>query len=222
MLHIDHLYFSYTGKAPWLLDDISLSIPKGSYISIVGNNGCGKSTLLELILGMMEPVSGTISCEAHRIGYVSQYHEKDSAFPITVKEVIESYGHLLHLHDFSVKDILSVTGMEDYMHERMGNLSGGQHQKVLIARALMGHPDLLILDEPSTGVDITSQREIYGELSCLNREKKLTVLSVEHNMIEAGKVSTGLYHIDRGRGHLCSVDHYIKEYITKECGHVQL
>lgn len=222
MLHIDHLYFSYTGKAPWLLEDISLSVPKGSYISIVGNNGCGKSTLLELILGMMEPVSGTISCEAHRIGYVAQYHEKDSAFPITVKEVIESYGHLLHLHDFSVKDILSVTGMEDYMHERMGNLSGGQHQKVLIARALMGHPDLLILDEPSTGVDITSQREIYGELSCLNREKKLTVLSVEHNMIEAGKVSTGLYHIDRGRGHLCSVDHYITEYITKECGHVQL
>ena len=222
MLDIDHLYFSYIGKEPWLLEDISLHVPKGSYISIVGSNGSGKSTLLKLILGFLSPVKGTISLKARRLGYVPQMPSRDHAFPITVEEVIHSYGKLLRLKSISIRDTLSVTGMEDYAHELMGNLSGGQHQKVLIARALMGSPDLLVLDEPSTGVDIKSQREIYGELSRLNREKALTVLAVEHNMEEAGKVSTGLYHVDGGRGHLCSVSHYIEEYIKKEGGHVQL
>lgn len=226
MLDIENLYFSYTGREPWLLEDISLHVPKGSYISIVGNNGSGKSTLLKLILRFLAPVKGTIRCEARRIGYVPQMPSRDHAFPITVAEVIHSYGKLLHLKSISVKDVLSVTGMEDYRGELMGNLSGGQHQKVLIARALMGSPDLLILDEPSTGVDLASQREIYGELSRLNREKGLTVLAVEHNMEEAGRVSSGLYHVDGGKGHLCSVScsvsHYIEEYIKKEGGHVQL
>ena len=222
MLDIENLYFSYTGREPWLLENISLHVPKGSYISIVGNNGSGKSTLLKLILRFLTPVKGTIRCEARRIGYVPQMPSRDHAFPITVAEVIHSYGKLLHLKSISVKDVLSVTGMEDYRGELMGNLSGGQHQKVLIARALMGSPDLLILDEPSTGVDLASQREIYGELSRLNREKGLTVLAVEHNMEEAGQVSSGLYHVDGGKGHLCSVSHYIEEYIKKEGGHVQL
>lgn len=222
MLDIENLYFSYTGREPWLLEDISLHVPKGSYISIVGNNGSGKSTLMKLILHFLAPVKGTIRCEARQIGYVPQMPSRDHAFPITVAEVIHSYGKLLHLKSISVKDVLSVTGMEDYRGELMGNLSGGQHQKVLIARALMGSPDLLILDEPSTGVDLASQREIYGELSRLNREKGLTVLAVEHNMEEAGQVSSGLYHVDSGKGHLCSVSHYIEEYIKKEGGHVQL
>lgn len=216
MLTIDHLYFSYTGKAPWLLEDISLHVEKGEYISIVGNNGSGKSTLLKLILGFLNPSKGTLTCRAKRIGYVPQMPARDQAFPITVEEVIHSYGKLLHLPSIPVKDILSITGMEGFSQKLMGNLSGGQHQKVLIARALMGHPDLLVLDEPSTGVDIESQREIYSELSRLNKEKKLTVLSVEHNLEEAGKVSSQLYHVDHGKGHLCSVDHYIREYIEKE------
>lgn len=222
MLTIDHLYFSYTGKEPWLLEDISLQVPKGSYISIVGNNGSGKSTLLKLILGFLHPTKGAIQCHARRIGYVPQMPGRDQAFPITVREVIHSYGKLLHLKNFSVKETLAATGMEDYENELMGRLSGGQHQRVLIARALMGSPDLLILDEPSTGVDLTNQKEIYRELSRLNRESHLTVLAVEHNMEEAGKVSTSLYHVDRGHGHLCSVSHYIREYIEKEGGHVQL
>ena len=222
MLTIDHLYFSYTGKEPWLLEDISLHVPKGSYISIVGSNGSGKSTLLKLILRFLTPTKGTIQCHARRIGYVPQMPGRDQAFPITVREVIHSYGKLLHLKNFSVKETLAATGMEDYENELMGRLSGGQHQRVLIARALMGSPDLLILDEPSTGVDLTNQKEIYRELSRLNRESHLTVLAVEHNMEEAGKVSTSLYHVDRGHGHLCSVSHYIREYIEKEGGHVQL
>ena len=80
--------------------------------------------------------------------------------------------------------------------------------------------DLLILDEPSTGVDLTSQRDIYKELDTLHKDKGVTILAVEHNLAEAGKVSDRLYHVEHGHGHLCSVRHYIEEYIEKEGGHV--
>lgn len=120
MLTIDHLYFSYTGKEPWLLEDISLQVPEGSYISIVGNNGSGKSTLLKLILGFLHSAKGTIRMNARRIGYVPQMPGRDQAFPITVREVIHSYGKLLHLNSFSVKETLAATGMEDFEDVLMG------------------------------------------------------------------------------------------------------
>lgn len=216
MISIQNMYFSYNREAPWLLEDISLHVPKGAYISIVGSNGSGKSTLLRLILGFLKPSRGTIDIAAHRIGYVAQNNMLDRSFPITVEEVIYSYGKILRLPHISVEKALSRTGMEDFSKNRMGDLSGGQQQKVLIARALMGQPDLLILDEPSTGVDIQSQREIYGELSHLNRDEGLTILSVEHNLHAAGKVSTMLFHVHEGRGHLCSVDQYVEEYLKEE------
>ena len=156
MLTIENLYFSYTGSAPWLLENVDFHLAGGEYISIVGNNGSGKSTLLKIILGFLKPVSGTVTRRARRIGYVPQRSASDASFPITVEEVIHSYGKLLHLKKIDVDQVLSVTGMEGYKKQLMGSLSGGQHQKVLIARALMGSPDLLILDEPSTGVDLTS------------------------------------------------------------------
>jgi zinc transport system ATP-binding protein len=86
----------------------------------------------------------------------------------------------------------------------MGTLSGGQNQKILIARALMGNPDLLILDEPSTGVDINSQKEIYGLLKRINTENGITIVSVEHNLNAAISNSTLIYHLLGGQGHLCS------------------
>lgn len=221
MISLDHIYFSYNKRAPWLLEDISLHVPKGAYISIVGSNGSGKTTLLRLILGFLKPSKGDIEINARRIGYVSQNQLLDRSFPITVGEVIHSYGKILSLSHISVTAALSRTGMESFAKRRMGSLSGGQQQKVLIARALMGKPDLLVLDEPSTGVDIQSQRDIYSALSRLNKEKGLTILSVEHNLHEAGRVSTMLFHVHEGRGHLCTVEQYVNEYLKEEgCGRV--
>lgn len=216
MITITDLNFSYTGKKPYLLSEINLNVPKGAYISIVGNNGCGKSTLLRLILKFMLPTHGSIRINASRIGYVPQKKDTDSAFPITVKEVIHSYGRILHLHSIDVRSILSVTGMESQAEELVGNLSGGQYQRMLIARALMGNPDLLILDEPSTGVDVSSQKEIYAVLHRLNAEQKLTILAVEHNLYAAARYSSMLYHIANGHGHLCTPQHYLDEYMTRE------
>lgn len=97
----------------------------------------------------------------------------------------------------------------------MGTLSGGQNQKILIARALMGNPDLLTLDEPSTGVDINSQKEIYGFIKKINKEKGITIVSVEHNLNAAISNLTLIYHLTGGQGHLCTPQKYAAEYLKK-------
>ncbi len=216
MIIIENLFFKYTGQTPYTLSGVNLLVPKDSYISIVGNNGCGKSTLLKLILGFLSPTTGTIQIKTNKIGYVPQRQEFNSAFPITVQEVIYSYGKLLHMKNINVCEILSITQMQDFKNQLVGDLSGGQYQRMLIARALMGTPDLLVLDEPSTGVDISSQKEIYKILRELNKNKKLTILSVEHNLYAATESSSMIYHLSNGKGHLCTPQNYLKEYIAKE------
>ena len=216
MIIIENLFFKYTGQTPYTLSGVNLLVPKDSYISIVGNNGCGKSTLLKLILGFLSPTTGTIQIKTNKIGYVPQRQEFNSAFPITVQEVIYSYGKLLHMKNINVCEILSITQMQDFKNQLVGDLSGGQYQRMLIARALMGTPDLLVLDEPSTGVDISSQKEIYKILRELNKNKKLTILSVEHNLHAATESSSMIYHLSDGKGHLCTPQNYLKEYIAKE------
>ena len=216
MIIIENLFFKYTGQTPDTLSGVNLLVPKDSYISIVGNNGCGKSTLLKLILGFLSPTTGTIQIKTNKIGYVPQRQEFNSAFPITVQEVIYSYGKLLHMKNINVCEILSITQMQDFKNQLVGDLSGGQYQRMLIARALMGTPDLLVLDEPSTGVDISSQKEIYKILRELNKNKKLTILSVEHNLYAATESSSMIYHLSDGKGHLCTPQNYLKEYIAKE------
>ena len=216
MIIIENLFFKYTGQTPYTLSGVNLLVPKDSYISIVGNNGCGKSTLLKLILGFLSPTTGTIQIKTNKIGYVPQRQEFNSAFPITVQEVIYSYGKLLHMKNINVCEILSITQMQDFKNQLVGDLSGGQYQRMLIARALMGTPDLLVLDEPSTGVDISSQKEIYKILRELNKNKKLTILSVEHNLYAATESSSMIYHLSDGKGHLCTPQNYLKDYIAKE------
>ena len=216
MIIIENLFFKYTGQTPYTLSGVNLLVPKDSYISIVGNNGCGKSTLLKLILGFLSPTTGTIQIKTNKIGYVPQRQEFNSAFPITVQEVIYSYGKLLHMKNINVCEILSITQMQDFKNQLVGDLSGGQYQRMLIARALMGTPDLLVLDEPSTGVDISSQKEIYKILRELNKNKKLTILSVEHNLYAATESSSIIYHLSDDKGHLCTPQNFLKEYIAKE------
>jgi len=164
MITAENLTFSYTGSAPFILNGLELKINNGEYVSVVGDNGCGKSTLMKLILRFLKPTHGSIVTDAKKIGYVPQ--KSDSAnygFPITVYEMLNSYRKLLKIKDrHVVAQSLRQLGLSDFSSSLMGNLSGGQAQKALIARALMGNPDLLLLDEPSAGVDIDSQREIYA------------------------------------------------------------
>lgn len=215
MIQAQKLYFSYTGLSPYVLENLDMHIKNGEYVSVVGDNGSGKSTLMRLALKFLKPTSGEIVCHANRVGYVPQKKDAIAAgFPITVQEMLVSYGRLLKIKDKRVAmESLAQVGMESFSSSLVGNLSGGQYQKVIIARALMGEPDLLILDEPSSGVDVESQREIYTFLKRLNATHGITVVSVEHNLDAAVKNSTSIYHISGGRGHFCSPERYAKEYL---------
>lgn len=215
MIQIDHLYFSYTGIAPFILNDINLKIEDGEYISVIGDNGCGKTTLMRILLGFLKPTRGSISMDTRYIGYVPQRNDfTNTSFPITVYEVMNSYRKILKLKDkLIIMEALTRTGMENHKNSLMGNLSGGQTQKILIARALMGNPRLLILDEPSTGIDMDSQKEIYGMLKEMSLNQKITILAVEHNLEAVFHNSTKIFHLHSGHGHLCSPQKYKNEYL---------
>jgi zinc transport system ATP-binding protein len=215
MIKAENLFFSYTGSPPYVLDGINLDLHAGEYVSVVGENGCGKSTLMRLILKFIKPTSGSIASHAKRIGYVPQKNDfSNSDFPITVFETLNYYRRLLGIKSKStVAGNLERVGMSSFSNALMGTLSGGQNQKILLARALMGNPDLLILDEPSTGVDRNSQKEIYGFLKKINLENGITIVSVEHNLDAAISNSTGIYHLAGGQGHLCTPEQYTDEFL---------
>lgn len=210
MIQIKNLSFSYTGSQPYLLDNINLTFEAGSYVSILGENGSAKSTLVKLILKLLKPNTGSISLNTDVFGYVPQRMESfNSQFPITVLEMLQCHLKTLKLKDKTlIAESLKKVNMLEFKDSLIGNLSGGQQQKIFIARAIMSTPKLLILDEPSTGIDIPSQEEIYSILKNLNRASGVTVLSVEHNLNAALENSTHIYKLERAKGTLYSVEEY--------------
>lgn len=211
MIDIKNLCFSYTNKPPYILNDISLNLPKGIYLSIVGENGSCKTTLIKLILGLLKPTSGGIEIDSNSIGYVPQRLDSfNSQFPITVKEVLSCHKKTLKNNSIDIDSILKDVNMLDFKNRLLGMLSGGQQQRVLIARALMGNPDIIILDEPSTGVDENNQKEIYNILKKLNKENKKTIISIEHNLDIAINNSTHILRIENASTRLFTVNEFIE------------
>lgn len=210
MININNLCFSYTSKRPYQLNNINLNIPKGAYVSIIGENGSCKTTLIKLILGLLNPISGSININSRSIGYVPQRLDSfNSQFPITVCEVLECHKNILKKQvNMDVNRTLEEVNLKSFKNSLLGNLSGGQQQRVLIARALMGNPDLIILDEPSTGVDENNQKEIYKLLSTLNKEDNKTIISIEHNIDIALRFSTHILKIHNGNLNLYTVNEY--------------
>ncbi|GAB6106597.1 metal ABC transporter ATP-binding protein [Fusibacter bizertensis] len=217
MIKFENVDFSYGNGTGRILQNINFEINEGDYITVIGENGSGKTTLMKLLLNFLSPTSGTITRDIKRLGYVPQKSDfANTSFPITVFEALYSYGKLLKIKD---KDLtlqkLEQVGMLDYKDALMGTLSGGQAQKILIARALLGNPDLLVLDEPTTGVDVAGQKDIYAFLKKINAEEKITIVSVEHNIETIISNSTQIYHVKDKRGHLCSTQKYADEYLKK-------
>lgn len=199
LIELDNVSFSYENNAP-VLENLSFTIHKGDYLGIIGPNGGGKTTLIKIILGLLHPTHGTIKLfgierhhfeEKFRIGYVPQrVTQTDKDFPATVLEVVRS-GRIARLgffHGYTKKDsdaiehAMEISGIAKYRDTLIGNLSGGERQRVFIARALAGEPEVLILDEPTVGVDIGAQKTFYEFLSSLNRDHHLTIVFISHDV----------------------------------------
>lgn len=212
MINIKDLTFSYTNKPPYLIENVNLNIPKGIYLSIIGENGSAKTTLVKLILGLLKPTSGTITVNAKGIAYVPQKIESfNSQFPISVYEILKTHGNSIGIKNKSeIEKALDKVNMLEFTNKLIGSLSGGQQQRVFIGRALMGNPELIILDEPSTGVDFKNQVSIYSLLSKLNKENGKTIISVEHNVNMALKYSTHILEVIEGNPTLYTIDEYLK------------
>lgn len=190
---LENVSFSYDNTL--VLENVSLSIGEGDFVGIFGPNGGGKTTLLEIIMGFLYPRDGKVSLwddlpkkSLSRIGYVPQIARFDKQFPITVEEVV-LMGRLSHLsfwgtlkpeHKQLALDALKQVGMESFKDHSFGNLSGGQAQRVLIARALASKPKLLILDEPTASVDPDAEEAILEILKSL--KGSVTILMVTHDL----------------------------------------
>ncbi|MCH7566187.1 MAG: metal ABC transporter ATP-binding protein [Nitrospirae bacterium] len=199
IIRFSHATFGFPGVVA--LQDISLEIPEGEFVGVIGPNGSGKTTLCRAILGLMRPLEGSLqifdcACEklrCHhraRIGYLPQKGVLERNFPITVLEAVMMgrYGALglfrrprQQDREIAVEALENV-GMQDHRNTALGHLSGGQQQRVLIARALAQKPQVLLLDEPTTGVDITTQHSVLDLVQHLHRDLGLTVLLVTHDI----------------------------------------
>lgn len=213
MINIKSLCFSYDGSENYNLNNINLRIPKGHYISVVGENGSYKTTLIKLLIGTLKPSAGTIEKNIKTIGYVPQRSDDfNSEFSITVYEILKIHLKALKINDFNEIDkVLQIVHMEEFKHSLIGNLSGGQQQRIFIARALLGSPELLVLDELSTGIDEKTQLEIYNLISELNKKNNLTIISVEHSKEKALKYSSKILELSLGNLHLYSRDEYLNK-----------
>lgn len=198
IVDMQNIWFKYDG--PYVLKDASLSIYKGDYLGVIGPNGSSKSTLIKLALGMMSPQRGEIFLfgqsiktfkDWHRVGYVAQKANAfNTSFPATVQEVVAAnlyakiglFKPIRKKHMEAVAQALKVVGMEDFKDRLIGQLSGGQQQKVFIARALVSQPEIIFLDEPTVGIDTNSQLEFYELLEKLNRELGMTIVMVSHDI----------------------------------------
>jgi zinc transport system ATP-binding protein len=190
----------YRAHGNLILKNIDLLVQRGSYAAIIGPNGGGKTTLVRLLLGLDKVTEGTIRLFGkplrefdawHKIGYVPQRVSLvDRQFPATVYEVVKMgrvarrglFGRERPEDVAAVEQAMEKMAVSDLRHRLVGELSGGQRQRVMIARALASEPEVLILDEPNTGVDVQSQSRFYDLLRTLNREEALTILFITHDV----------------------------------------
>ena len=178
-LKLTDVGYSYQNQP--VLENISFSIEEGDYVGIIGPNGGGKTTLVKIILGILKPQTGKIEMSSRSIGYLPQKtFTTDYFFPTTVEEVITSA--LDKKNPQTLAKTLEIMEIGNLRKKLISELSGGQRQRVFIARALVNQPKILILDEPTVGVDLNSQRQFYSFLKYLNKELKISIIFITHDL----------------------------------------
>ncbi len=218
VINVEKLTFEYSDTA--ILKNVNFKLYKGDFLGIIGANGAGKSTLIKLILGLLSPDSGKISLfgtdfskARKKIGYVSQKANSfNSDFPATVKEVVRAnlfaekglFKPYTKKDDKKVLSALELVGMTQHRDKLIGTLSGGEQQRVFIARALVREPELLLMDEPTVGIDANSVRDIMDIMKKLNRNG-MTIIMTNHDTPALLEVSNKL---------LIFCEHGYEEFVT--------
>lgn len=189
LIEVEGVSFAY-GAAP-ALTAVTLTVREGDFIALIGPNGSGKSTLVKVMLGLIRPGAGTVRLFGEdvrsfrrweKVGYIPQKAvSSDPDLPVSVREVV-TMGMRGRVTAAQVDEALALTGMGGVSGRRIGSLSGGQRQRVFISRALVSSPALLVLDEPTAGVDAASQEQFYDLLDRLNRERGITLVLVTHDI----------------------------------------
>lgn len=224
LIDVSDLTFAYDDRP--VLENVSVEIQSGEFIGIFGPNGGGKSTFLKLLMGFLKPKKGKIEiggltpADARRkIAYVPQITLFDKQFPISVLEVVlmgclselTLWGSYSEKSKRRAKEALEQVGLQDKQHQAFGTLSGGQAQRVLIARALASHPEILLLDEPTASIDTEAEETIYRILSEMKGSK--TILMVTHD----------LHMITKRVGRLLCIQKHLTSFSPNEvCEHFAL
>jgi zinc transport system ATP-binding protein len=189
---IENLSLKY-GNNP-ILENISLTIETGDLVMVIGPNGAGKTTLIKCILGLVKPDSGNVKIinsksqepKKLKIGYVPQKPAFEKDFPATVLEVLDlmliykKYGRAEKRN--LIENTISNLGIKKLLNEKIGDLSGGELQKVMLARSILNIPDLLVLDELISGIDIANEAILYSTVNELNRNHGATVIMITHDI----------------------------------------
>jgi zinc transport system ATP-binding protein len=203
LMEASDLHFQF-GKEP-LFSGLSFGIYKGDFVALTGPNGAGKSTLLKILLGELTPQKGTVRLFNQDIRYFTQwpkigYMPQNSVaagvnFPATAQEIVQAnlfskiglMRPVRKVHRQKALEALDRTGMADYAKQPFSRLSGGQQQRVMLARVLVNEPNMMILDEPTTGIDVQGVQDLLTLLSSLNRDSGSAILMVTHDMARASE-----------------------------------
>jgi zinc transport system ATP-binding protein len=204
IVEIENLTINYDGILA--LDNVSLSVTEKDFLGIIGPNGAGKTTLFSCMLGLLNNYDGEIKFFGtnirkskqylHQIGFVPQKPVFEKNFPATVAEVV-GMGLTKNQKDDTIDKVLQKVWLHELSHRRIGDLSGGQQQRVFIAKALVSDPQILILDEPVTGIDLQSKDLFYQILRDLNQKDSITVIWSSHDLDAVAKLASKVACLNR-------------------------
>jgi|TARA_B100001094_G_scaffold279480_1_gene289663 zinc transport system ATP-binding protein len=181
----------------WLVEGVSLEVKKGKIITLIGPNGSGKSTTAKIALGIYKDIEGNVEKHTNKVGYVPQKITIDWTLPLRVKDFMILTEVL---KEEEIDDALSLTGVIHLKNKNLGNLSGGEFQRVLLARAISKKPELLVLDEPVQGVDYTGEIALYELIKKISDTLNCGILLISHDL---HTVMTATDHVVCLNGHVC-------------------
>ena len=195
LVELNKVGFKQNNK--WLVEGVTLKVEKGKIVTLIGPNGSGKSTTAKIALGIYKNIEGSVEKFTNKVGYVPQKISIDWTLPLRV------YDFMLlteDIKDEAIEEALTLTGVTHLKNENLGNLSGGEFQRVLIARAISKKPELLVLDEPVQGVDYTGEIALYELIKKISDTLNCGILLISHDL---HTVMTATDHVVCLNGHVC-------------------